>query len=89
MEKLKRDHFIKAADYIRNNPIPAKRGPRTYVVPINGTNCPPKWALSVALYISGDNKEICSGKDFITNEALAILESFGFHAVKVKKGKTE
>lgn len=85
MQKLKRDHFIQAADYIKRHPIPAKRGPRTWVVPINGTNCPPKLALSVALYFSGDNKEISSGKEFITYQALAVLNDFGFQGVKIKK----
>ena len=89
MEKLKKDHFIQAADYIKRNPIPAKRGPRTWVVPINGINCPPKLVLSVARFFSGDNKEISSGKEFITYQALAVLNDFGFPAIKIKKVKTE
>jgi hypothetical protein len=61
MEKLKREHFIQAAHYIRQNSIPVRRGPRTWVVRIDGINCPVKFILSVARYISGDTNEISSG----------------------------
>lgn len=83
MENLRREHFIQAAHYISHNPIPSKRGLRTWAVPINGINYPPKLALSVALHLSGDNQEISSGKEFITNEALLVLVRFGFQPVKL------
>lgn len=85
MQKLQKQHFVQAADYITRNPIPKRREIKDWAVLINGNNVPPKLALSVALYFSGDNREICSGSTFVTSQAVRILKDFDFKPTYVKK----
>lgn len=87
MKHLQKEHFIQAADYIDNHPIPKRRHLRDWAVSINGRPYPPKYTLSVALMLSGDNNEVCNGQSFITNDALTILKEFNFSVIKLKKAR--
>ncbi|GAB2559791.1 hypothetical protein GCM10027085_58570 [Spirosoma aerophilum] len=85
MSKITTDHFFKAAGYIDQHGIPKRRGLRDWAVSVNNRVYPVKYMLSVARFLSGDNKDICNGSGFITNDARAILEEYGLTPIEVEK----
>jgi len=76
---IKKEHILKAIEYIDKNGVPPGRGSTVFVLEYDGKRYPPKYVISIAnKYANGEELD---GQKFISHEANRVLSRLDFKIV--------